>query len=196
MSETLLNLIIASLAYGGVIVCAGIGIGWLVDIGRLSIEKALDKVVDTEKRVFIINKVTFLGVIHHELAHAIIFFLTGAKVVKMQLFTLNSRSGHLGQVQVIHRGSWLLRNIQRTLGAVAPVFLGIANVAMILSIVRNYDLYGWLDTFLYYLALSIFIHMDLSKEDVKVALKGLPITYGVLVIIIFIIKLVQGYLLA
>lgn len=193
MGDMLINLIIASLTYGGIIVGAGIGIGWLVDIGRICVDKALAQVVDNRKRMLIINKLTFLGVIHHELAHAIVFFLTGAKVIKIQLFTLDSRSGHLGQVQVIHRGSLFLRNIQRTLGAVAPVFLGIADIAMILSIVKNYELFGWLDTFLYYLALSIFIHMDLSKEDIKVALKGLPITYIVLVFIIFVVKVVEMY---
>lgn len=53
------DLIIASLAYGGIIVCAGIGIGWLVDIGRICVDKALAQVVDDNKRVFIINKLTF-----------------------------------------------------------------------------------------------------------------------------------------
>lgn len=190
------DLIIASLAYGGIIVCAGIGIGWLVDIGRICVDKALAQVVDDNKRVFIINKLTFLGVIHHELAHAIVFFLTGAQILRIQLFTLNARSGHLGQVQVRHRGSWFLRSIQKTLGAVAPVFLGIADISMIMTIIRNYELFGWLEAFLYYLALSIFIHMDLSKEDVKVALKGLPITYIILVLIIFVIRAIQTYVIA
>lgn len=188
------DLIIASLTYGAIIVAAGIGIGWLIGLGIICIDKALAQVVDARKRSFIMNKLTFIGVVHHELAHAITFFLTGAKIVRIELFKPDRRSGHLGEVEVIPRGSIFQKSVQRTLGAVAPVFFGIADIALLMSIVKNYELFDWLEAFIYYVMLSIFIHMELSPADVKIAIKGLPITYTLLVIVVFIYRLVTMYL--
>lgn len=133
------------------------------------------------------NYLTFVGTVHHELSHAIFAFLTGAKIVKIDLFY---PSGHtLGKVLLNTRGNVLTKSIQLTMSAIAPVVLGCVTEYILIRYVITNSLNGVTSFVIYYFILSILLHMTMSKQDIKNAIKGLPIC----VCIVYIIVLATGF---
>lgn len=62
------------------------------------------------------TRLTYIGVIHHELSHAFLAILTGAKVLKISLAKKGTvHNGQLGSVTFAPRGPKVIRNIQCTL---------------------------------------------------------------------------------
>ena len=73
---------------------------------------------------FIFNRLTFIGVFHHELSHALLATVTGAKVTKIVFF--HPDGDRLGYVEYVTRGNIIMRSIQ-----------GIADKAGILRCIDN-----------------------------------------------------------
>lgn len=187
-----MEIVIRSITEAGVCIIFCALVGFIIGVVKISIEKALDIGFGEDKKELAMNKLTFLGVIHHELAHALIFMLTGAKVVKITLFKLHPRDDYLGNVQVIARGPKLLQNIQYTLGSTAPVYMGIGTLMILKYFIDISD--GKIQAFFYYVAFSIVAHMDLSDKDIKLAIKGAPFIFGLLVIIFLLINVLTNIL--
>ena len=127
------------------------------------------------------SKITFIGVLHHEISHALVAFILGAKIVNCKLYEVKSKT--LGHVDIIPRGGIVLESIQN----------------VICGILSNYALYHFflsgldkveIKSFLAILLMvQISYHMSISKQDLLVALKGLPILWIVAVIIIYIVNI-------
>lgn len=120
-----------------------------------------------------LTKITFPGVIVHECSHALGAILTGAKIVKFHPFYMFVRSGGtLGQVEVIFSRGIIISSIQRYFVSVGPIIGGT------LAVIKLYDWQVYTDEIMalkWWLIISIILHMDLSEQDIKVLLPGLPV---------------------
>lgn len=134
----------------------------------------------------LVNRVAFIGVVHHELSHLLLGVLTGAKPTKVTLF--KPQGDNLGSVQFRCRGNIILRSIQGTLIAVAPTICGIFTCLGIISMLRNMTLPLYIVVLLIYVLVSVFFHMTMSKQDIKVMLKGYPIVFILILIVVSILN--------
>lgn len=133
---------------------------------------------------------TFPGVVHHELSHALYCILTGGKVTRMVLFCPESKgngSFTLGYVNWQPRGPWLFQSVQYYTASMAPTIQGIITLFLLRQFIMKCSSKG-LKVALLYLAFSIFLHMDMSQPDVKGMAKGLPVC----TVLIFIICMIFG----
>lgn len=120
------------------------------------------------------------GVVLHESSHALFAILTGAKVTKIVFF--GPKGDVLGYVNYRTRGRLIAPAIQRMLASVAPVIVGpFALWGMAKLFIVNEQI--WLKVLLVYLAFSVLMHMDLSRQDVKEYLKGC----GIVILIVALI---------
>jgi hypothetical protein len=110
---------------------------------------------------------TLPGVLIHELAHALGAILTGAKVVH---FTIIKHGDALGSVQVAFTDHFLLGSIQRYVVAIAPIVVG-----GILTFLICKRMAGHHNIWSIYFLICIIAHMDLSSQDIRVLLPGLPV---------------------
>jgi len=134
----------------------------------------------------IANRLTFVGTMHHELSHAIVLFLTGAKILKINFFY--PQGAILGKVTFQPRGNKILQSIQLTLGSVAPVITGITSFYILIYKALSFCTEAWQTGVIYYLIISILMHTTMSKQDIKNALRGLPICSLIIFLIFFAIN--------
>jgi hypothetical protein len=108
------------------------------------------------------NYMTYVGTIHHELSHALFVVLTGGKVEKI---TLIPKGKKLGSVDFRCRGNWFFRGLQMSLSAIAPVLCGAATLYLMSNYLYPLCSADWMKLLYFYLFISIFFHMTLSKQD-------------------------------
>lgn len=147
-------------------------IGYLIYKLRELITTILITIFGTATGLFMANYITFVGTIHHELSHAIIAFITGAKVKEIRLLDFNNNT--LGHVNYIPRGPMWLQQIQLSLTSIAPIIVGILTNSLIINYLRLNTLSVTHRVVIYYIMFSIITHMSMSKQDIKIGLKGLP----------------------
>ena len=142
-------------------------LGCLIHLIRTAILRVIGQAVGGETAWFIANRATFLGVVHHECAHALVAVLTGGKVEQMQLF--HPQGDQLGCViwrpRRLYPGACA---IQYTLVSIAPVVFGCCSVYLLWN--------------------NVFPLCTMSRQDVRVAAKGLPVC----AVMIFAVLLVTG----
>lgn len=136
---------------------------------------------------FIRNRLTFIGTVHHELAHALFAFLAGAKVTKIELFHV--RGNQLGCVEFYPRGNAFTKAIQMTLSSIAPVICGAVSLCALSWVWRYCCNVEWHFVLNGYLMISIFLHMNMSSQDIKNAWKGMPLTMLICYIVFYITKI-------
>lgn len=136
--------------------------------------------------VFFMNRITFIGVIHHELSHALLAFFTGAKIKKISLYKMEN--GHLGSVSYVPRGLFIMRSIQMSLASAAPVFMGAITELLLINYLRGNSVSTFVMVILSYVLISIAVHMDMSTEDIVVYLKGAPCCYALFFVAILIVR--------
>lgn len=121
--------------------------------------------------VLLVNVLTWPGVVVHELAHAIGAFITGAKIINISFLP---RGNSLGHVDFALRGGVMKRSIQGLVAGVAPSFI---------CTVLAYYLFGlkteilWRSILKYYLIVCCLLHCELSGADIKVAVRGVPFVF-------------------
>ena len=169
-----------------VIPCIGLLINFITEI----LLNSIASIFGGKTANFVANRVTFIGTVHHELSHALFAFLTGAKVTKIELF--RPVGDRLGQVGFITRGNNVLKSIQLTMSSIAPVICGtITEYILIYKLdISNYHIA--IKIIYLYIIISILFHMTMSTQDIKNALRGLPICTFIIFSIIFIILLAHG----
>ena len=133
----------------------------------------------------IINYLFFPGVMLHELSHALMAFLTGAKVTEMALFKRDEDS--LGHVSFINRGNIFLVSLQNIFASAAPMFCGAAIVYGCYYGVTHLTIL-WLRILLGYIGVSMFFHMTMSVQDIKIYIKGVPIFMGLIFVISLLLR--------
>ncbi len=143
------------------------------------------------------NYLTYPGVVHHELAHALFAWLLGAHI---QRINLKPQGQTLGSVNFMPRGGRIRQALQMTLSSIAPVMLGLVSLCLIKHFCFDAETAQWVHILAVYLAVSIFFHMDLSGQDIRVALAGLPVCLLILFVVfafwrINLIHLLRGLLL-
>ncbi len=123
---------------------------------------------------FVRNRLTFIGTVHHELAHALFATLSGAKVTKIELFHV--RGNQLGCVEFYTRGNVVIQALQMTLSSIAPVICGGISLCLLTWVWRYHCIEEWHYILTGYLFISIFFHMNMSTQDIKNAWKGMPLS--------------------
>lgn len=161
-------------------------IGLLIEGLERLLAKILARLFGGRAAFFICNRLTFIGTVHHELAHAVFAFLSGAKVVKVELFKV--RGEQLGCVEYYPRGTAFTKSVQMALSGIAPVICGGVSLCVISWAWRYHCTQIWQYIVLGYLFISIFLHMNMSTQDVKNAIKGMPLT----VVICYVVFLLTG----
>jgi hypothetical protein len=129
------------------------------------------------------NYVLFVGTIHHELAHAILAFITGAKVEKVELF--NPKNGRLGQVSFRLRKGLIIGGIEAVLASSAPITCGIFSLLALRNLLLSVDMNNIVKGLIYYTMVSIVIHMRMSPEDIQIYKKGILIFSIILIILMY-----------
>lgn len=136
---------------------------------------------------FIINRLTFPGTIHHELSHALLAAISGARVTRIHLFQL--RGSTLGSVQMIPRGGAVLQSLQLCLSAIAPALCGVVTLYLLSQVLYPQTTALWQRILILYLCASIFLQMTLSRQDLNMARRGLPLTFFLLFTILFLLDI-------
>lgn len=161
-------------------------VGFLVNKFEYGMMQLLARKMGGVKATMLCNRVTFPGVILHELSHALLVIMTGAKVTKMILFNPFDNKT-LGSVEFKTRGGWLKTRIQLALSSCAPVIIGAIIIYFLIKITFIPGMILIFRIIFWYLIISIICHMSMSKPDIKNYLKGLiallPMTF-VLVLLI------------
>ncbi len=145
------------------------------------------------------NKLTFIGVIHHELSHLLLALLTGAKITDVSLF--ETKDGKLGHVDMIPRGPFVLKSLQSALCGMAPILCGCTSLYLIYyyGLYKRQGIYDVWTLIWILLMMNIGYHMSMSRQDFKVALKGLWLAYiviiGLVTFLNFDLEIYRGYLI-
>lgn len=156
-------------------------LGLMIDFIKQIMIRILASFVGGHSAWLIVNRVLLIGTVHHELAHALFAFLTGAKVTEVVPIRFHGRE--LGHVDFVPRGNIVFRSIQQTLAAVAPVVCGCGTLSALYFLVLPFCTILWQQIIVYVVGISILLHMNMSKQDVKVAWKGLPVCMVLLFVI-------------
>lgn len=139
-------------------------------------------------------ELTFIGVIHHELSHAILALLTGARVQKICLYRFpwtrkrqkdEMDENCLGYVTYYCRGFFPLPQIQNMLAGIAPMALGTVSTFFCgRFLLSSWQAGGWEALFttpwnylVLYLMVSIAHHACPSGQDLKNARVGLALVF-------------------
>lgn len=133
----------------------------------------------------IINKVTCIGVICHELSHAFFGLLFGAKIKHIQLFTSKRDDGVLGQVSFIPRGNIILRSFQKFFTSLAPVLVNSALAGILIYLICTKHLHILLVILFIYLIISLINHASMSGADLKLYFSSSIIVIPLVIIIAF-----------
>ena len=132
-----------------------------------------------------INYLFFPGVMLHELSHALLAFLTGAKITEIALF---KREGDaLGHVSFINRGNFFVQSLQNIFASAAPMFCGALVVYGCYYGFTHTDIL-WLKILLGYIGVSMFYHMTMSPADIRIYLRGLPVFIAIVFIVTFVLR--------
>ncbi len=141
-----------------------ISFGLMVNLLTQIIFYVLAKILGGKFTLLLVNYLTWPGVVHHELSHALVAFLSGAKVEKIVVFPKGETLGH---VDFIPRGNIFFRSIQISLSSIAPPALGIISIFLISKFTLPLCKIWWNYLLAYYVLVSIAMHMRLSKADCK-----------------------------
>ena len=156
----------------------------------------LQRIASQAIQSLVINRLTIIGTLQHELGHAIFAVIFGARLTKFQILP-DKRQGTLGQVQYITRGPRWLQNIQSTISQLGPIILGQIVLTALPYVkdwvVDKYSVSGFtgyaINLLFLYIMCCIVIHMQLQKQDIRVMFKGLIQTSIIFICFIFIINL-------
>lgn len=147
-------------------------------MGRLRhivIEGVLARLLGAKGAIFAGYYLTIIGTLHHELAHALGYLLTGGRVHRISILPRTQPDGsvRLGYVTSSTRGPLLLQAVQNTIGATAPLLFGFLTVYLLWRLALPAAESVGTRAFLYYAMASILLHMELSGADLKLLARGL-----------------------
>lgn len=117
-----------------------------------------------------VNRITFIGTILHEYAHAAAASLFGAKVHKIKCFTFED--GVLGYVKFSTRGGFFRRSMQLGFSSCAPVFIGMIVCEAALFFQTSV---WWQRILCFYAFISTLQHMGMSRQDRCNFYRSLPV---------------------
>ena len=92
--------------------------------------RVLARIFGMNFALFIADRLTFIGTITHECAHAFFAWLFGAKVGEVKLLTFHHRN-ELGHVRYFPRGNIIMQHLQMFFTSCAPVIVNTFLTALI-----------------------------------------------------------------
>ena len=128
-------------------------VGSVLELLTLVLVEFLSLFVGVNGAYLVVNYLSFIGTIHHELSHAIVAFLTGAKIVNIKLY--NSEGNTLGSVSYYTRGNIVFKSLQSTLGAVAPMFCGYITITSLIRFAQPLLIEVWQKILFWYLLIVV-----------------------------------------
>lgn len=151
--------------------------------------KLLGSIVGTKVSNAIIQRLTFIGTITHECAHAVIALITGCKIVEFKpliLFNKNN-NGELGHVKVAFKPG-AIGNAKMSLVSCAPVFV---NLALAWLTYTKMFIGGSIimKIIAVYLMISFINHASMSPVDTKNYLRGAVVILIIIAIVVGIVAL-------
>ena len=158
-------------------------IGRVVDLFEFGQMKLLSRLFNVKVASFICDRLTFPGVVIHELSHALFIWAAGGKIVRIRLLSLGL-DGRLGYVDFRPRGSKLQRSCQLAFGSCAPVLIGLLLEIIFSYLIFRLTLPLWANIFIVYLAISVFNHMSMSSADMKNYFKGMVFVFPIITTIV------------
>ena len=168
------NLFLYSLALAVAVPVLIIVVGYALNLLQIGIAELLALFLDPWWVEMIVNTVFFPGVMLHELSHALMALITGAKLTEVKLFKKEGRS--LGHIAFRPRGTKIMISIQEVFISSAPMYFGAMIVFASFKLMLLISWSAWLlKIFMGYIMASMFFHMTMSRQDIKVFVKGVPI---------------------
>ena len=151
--------------------------------------KLLGSIVGTKASNAIVQRLTFVGTITHECAHAIVALITGCKIVEFKPLILFDKrnNGELGHVKVAFKPG-AIGNAKMSLVSCAPVFV---NLALAWLVYTKMFIGGSLamKIIAVYLIISFINHASMSPIDTKNYLRGAVVVLILIAIVVGIIAL-------
>ncbi|MBR0132782.1 MAG: M50 family metallopeptidase [Lachnospiraceae bacterium] len=168
------NMFLYSLALAVLVPVLVIVVGYAINLLQLGLAELLALFLDPWWVEIIVNYLFFPGVMLHELSHAFMALITGARLTEVKLFKKEGKS--LGHIAFNPRGSKIMISIQEVFISSAPMYFGAMIVFAAFKLVLLIPWSAWLlKIFAGYIGVSMFFHMTMSTQDVKVFVKGIPI---------------------
>ena len=161
-------------------------VGFLINKLEIVEYRVLARLKGHEFAIRFCNYFTFPGVMLHELSHAFILKLTGARITKICLFKF-TKSNQLGYVNFMTRGSFFKREVQVVWSSCAPVMMGYLYLYFLYWVLRTFSISWYGIVLIGYLMISIFNHMSMSNQDLKNYIKGSIFLFPVLTILLFLL---------
>ena len=166
-----------------VLIAAILLTGFIVNMADIISVKMLSLIVGAGPAFLIRNYITWPGTVLHELSHALFAFILGAKIREINLFP---KGETLGSVSIVPRGNLILRSLQLSFSAIAPIVTGFIGIILMWNYLQPGLNKVWHYILFWYFMISIFFHMSLSPEDRKNFFSGI-IPTAVLIFLIFLI---------
>lgn len=166
-----------------------VAIGELVSLISETFMKMMTVPFGRKGAFYICNYLTYIGTVHHELSHAIMATITGAKVTRIVLVP---REKKLGSVEFKTSTNFILKSIQLVITSIAPVACGMVSLYIMITLIYGYCNEIWQVILFWYVFISIMIHMTLSKQDVSNIFRGLAVCMGLLYLILIVVQLNFG----
>ncbi len=145
-------------------------IGALAGLFNKVLNGLLFRLTGSRAAFIICNYLTFPGTVHHELSHALMAFLTGAKIKSIKFFPDKKA---LGSVEIVPRGNIFLSSLQLSLSSAAPVIFGVLSLSASWKLIYPGLKEIWHYILFWYLFFCILMHMTMSSEDRRVFIRGL-----------------------
>ena len=136
---------------------------------------------------FICNRLTFPGIIIHELSHALFVILTGAKLIRVSCFDV-FKGDQLGHVDFALDGSKSKQKAQLALISCAPVITGVLIEIILIKVNFMYTFEWHIHLLLWYLIISVADHMSMSNVDVANYKRGMTSVFPIMMIAMILIK--------
>lgn len=161
-----------------------IAVGYLIQLIGEALASGLSIMFAPQVASGLVNYVFFPGVVLHEMAHAFLAVITGAKITEVALFKHVDDS--LGHVNFRNRGNIIVVALQNIFISSAPMFIGAVVVwgCFYWIHVLGHTLL-WLRILLGYIGVSMFFHMTMSPADIKVYVKGIPLFIVIVFVVVF-----------
>lgn len=165
-----------------------IAVGYLIQLIGEALTAGLSLAFAPKAASAIVNYAFFPGVMLHEMAHAFLAVITGAKITEVALFKHIDDS--LGHVNFRNRGNIIVVALQNIFISSAPMFVGAAVVwgCFYWIHILGHSLL-WLKIILGYIGVSMFFHMTMSPADIKVYIKGIPLFIVIVFVVVFPLRL-------
>jgi hypothetical protein len=161
-----------------------IAVGYLIQLIGEALASGLSIMFAPQVASGLVNYVFFPGVVLHEMAHAFLAVITGAKITEVALFKHVDDS--LGHVNFRNRGNIIVVALQNIFISSAPMFIGAVVVwGCFYWIHALGHTLLWLRILLGYIGVSMFFHMTMSPADIKVYVKGIPLFIVIVFVVVF-----------